>query len=126
MFLLLEGRVEVIGKTAAGPRVVLATLSPGDSFGEMSLVTGEPRSATVRAIGDVMVLEITKDHLSPLMAERPELAENIGTVLEHRRKDWEESLHRAEPEPERGNSSRKPDSSSLVHRIRHFFGQTGP
>lgn len=125
MFLVLEGSVEVIGKAAAGPRVVLATMAAGDSFGEMSLVTGEPRSATVRAIGDVMVLEISKEHLSPLMEERPELAESIGAVLEGRKKHWEESLHRAEPEHETGASVRRPDSSSLVHRIRHFFGQTG-
>ena len=125
MFLILEGSVEVIGKTSDGPRVVLATLSAGASFGEMSLVTGEPRNATVRAVGDVMVMEIAKNHISPLMAERPELLENIGEMLEKRKKHWEESLNRAASEalPEKSNTGG--DSSSLVRRIRQFFGHTG-
>ena len=125
MFLILEGGVEVIGKTAQGPRVVLATLPAGTSFGEMSLVTGESRSATVRAVGDVMVLEITKAHLSPLMSERPELVDSIGAVLEARKKNWEECLHRAEPESSKSPVGAAGDPSSLVHRIRHFFGQSG-
>jgi small-conductance mechanosensitive channel/CRP-like cAMP-binding protein len=121
MFLILEGSVEVIGKTTDGSRVVLASLAIGDAFGEMSLVTGEPRSATVRAIGDVMVLEITKAHLSPLMAVRPELAESIGVVLEERRKSREESLHRnnAASHPA---SAKVNDPSSLIRKIRDFFG----
>ena len=91
----------------------------------MSLVTGESRSATVRAVGDVMVLEITKAHLSPLMSERPELVDSIGAVLEARKKNWEECLHRAEPESPKSPVGAAGDPSSLVHRIRHFFGQSG-
>lgn len=122
MFVILEGSVEIIGKTAEGPRVVMATLGTGDCFGEMSLVTGEPRNATVRAIGDVLVLEIRKGDLSPLMSARPELAERLGELLESRRKHWAESLHRAEEEASPKSRSTV-GSRSLVHRIRLFFSQ---
>ncbi|QTN33480.1 mechanosensitive ion channel [Akkermansiaceae bacterium] len=122
MFLILEGSVEVIAKASDGPRVVLATLSSGDCFGEMSLVTGEPRNATVRAAGDVLVLEISKAQLSPLMAERPELAESMGRILEKRRLHREESLTGAGAADTKESGRKKADPSSLVRRIRHFFG----
>jgi small-conductance mechanosensitive channel len=123
MFLILEGSVEVVGKMSEGPRVVLATLSTGNSFGEMSLVTGEPRNATVRAVADVMVLEIRKDDISPLIAARPELAVSIGEVLESRQKSWEEGLNRAAEESGPKGVSASAGHQSIVKRIRLFFGQ---
>ncbi len=121
MFVVLEGSVEVIGKTRDGPRVVLASLGAGECFGEMSLVTGEPRNATVRANGDVLVLEIRKGDLSPLMSENPELAGRLGELLESRKKHRSESLERAgegmpHPHPE------DHETLSLADRIRAFFG----
>ena len=122
MFVIIEGQVEVIGKTADGPRVVLASLGAGECFGEMSLVTGEPRNATVRAVGDTVVLEISKHHLSPLMEAETSLAERLGELLETRQKNWEEGIEKAGT-----GTSRKTGQSaatrSLVSRIRVFFGQ---
>ena len=120
MFVVLEGSVEVIGKTEKGPRVVLASLGVGECFGEMSLVTGEPRNATVRAKGDVLVLEIRKGDLSPLMAENPELAERLGELLEKRRKNRSERLHRADEELASGKPGEQ-TTRSLSNRIRDFF-----
>jgi small-conductance mechanosensitive channel len=123
MFVIVDGQVEVIGKTAEGPQVVLAKLGVGDCFGEMSLLTGEPRNATVRAESDVMVMEIRKPDLMPLITENPELAERLGELLETRRKSWAESLNRAEEEAPHGQSSPSASQRSLAHRIRVFFGQ---
>lgn len=120
MFVVLEGSVEVIGKTEKGPRVVLASLGVGECFGEMSLVTGEPRNATVRAKGDVLVLEIRKGDLSPLMSENPELAERLGELLEKRRKNRSERLHRADEELASGKPGEQ-TTRSLSNRIRDFF-----
>jgi CRP-like cAMP-binding protein len=89
----------------------------------MSLLTGEPRNATIRAVGDVMVLEIRKPDLMPLITENPELAERLGDLLETRRKSWAESLGRAEEEAPLGPSSPSASQHSLAHRIRIFFGQ---
>jgi len=120
MYVILEGEVDVIGKNEEGPRVVLARLGAGECFGELSLVTGEPRGATVRAVGDVLVLEIRKADLAPLMEQNPELAESIGNLLEQRRAERAESLTKA------GRAvvvvaTTAPGNWSLVKRIREFF-----
>jgi|GEM_PF-3388507 len=77
----------------------------------MLLVTGEPRNATVRAVGDVMVL-------------REELAARMGKLLEERQKNWEEGVNRAEAESRSSASPGAGEVNSLVRRIRHFFGQS--
>ena len=118
MFVVLEGSVDVIGKNQDGPRVVLGA---GECFGEMSLVTGEPRNATVRAKGDVLVLEIRKGDLSSLMSENPRLAEHLGDLLEKRRIHRSESLDRAE-EGMPPSSPGENHTRSLADRIRAFFG----
>ncbi len=122
MFVIIEGHAEVIGKTSDGPRVILAGLGAGECFGEMSLLTGEPRNATVRAVGDTVVLEICKEHLSPLMERRPDLAECLGALLEARQKNWEEGIEKAGPGDAK-NTAHAGESRSLVGRIREFFGQ---
>lgn len=124
MFVILDGSVQIIGKTAEGPQVVMAHLHAGDCFGEMSLVTGEPRNATVRAVGDVLVLEIRKGDISPLIEARPELAERLGGLLEHRQKHRSDSLNRAEAEAS-SKIGAPVESRSLVQRIRLFFSQNG-
>jgi CRP-like cAMP-binding protein len=123
MFVILDGQLEVIGSTAECPRVVLAKLSVGDCFGGISLLTSEPRNATVRAAGDVMVLEIRKSDLMPLVMESPCLTERLAELLEFRRKNWAEILNRAEEETTPGQSAPSALQRSLSHRIRVFFGQ---
>ncbi len=122
MFLILDGKVEVVGRNTGGPRVILANLGAGDSFGEMSLVTGEPRNATVRALGDVMVLEITKAHIAPLMLTRSELAERIGKSLEMRKLNRDESLSRAAEQAIGSTAQAGTEQQSIVRKIRNFFG----
>ena len=63
MFILLRGSAQV-SVTKNGALIRVGVLREGDCFGEMSLLTGEPRTATVRAEKDCEVLEISK----PVMA----------------------------------------------------------
>ena len=63
----------------------LAILEPGAYFGEMSLLTGEPRTATVRAVGDCEVLEVTDDQFRRFVMQRPSMVDRIGTVVAERR-----------------------------------------
>ena len=61
------------------PGVVhLTRLRPGDLFGEMSLLTGQPRSASVVACTDAVVFELARSHLDPVLRRRPELAERLA------------------------------------------------
>ena len=57
-FLIASGSVKVIISAEDGRETILATLSEGDFFGEMALLDGEPRSATVRAVGKTKLLLI--------------------------------------------------------------------
>ncbi len=122
MFLIIDGRVEVIGKSAEGPRVVLAKLGVGDCFGEMSLLTGEPRNATVRAAGDVMTMEIRKEDLLPLIAGSPELADRLAELIGARRISRAESLQRADAQAAPVEAAPAAGHRSLAHLIRDFFG----
>jgi CRP/FNR family cyclic AMP-dependent transcriptional regulator len=78
-----EGKVSVSVQTPTGDRTV-ATLGPGDVVGEMSLFTGERRSATVTAAGKVTALEIAKEALAPILAAEPRLVQRFATVVEQR------------------------------------------
>ena len=58
LFFLFSGLVDTVVKTKGGEELRLITLCADMSFGEFSLVSGEPRSATARAVGDVHCLEL--------------------------------------------------------------------
>ncbi|GAA5483710.1 mechanosensitive ion channel family protein [Haloferula sargassicola] len=119
MFVILDGKVAVTGRDASGARITLAHLGVGECFGEMSLLTGEKRSATVRAEGDVLLLEIRKADLAPLFEEVPELVERMGGLLEKR--------HLATAEASKGGAAWSGGAAtgdqrvSLARRIRSFF-----
>lgn len=121
MFLILDGGAEVVGKSAEGPRVVMAKLGAGDCFGEMSLLTGEPRNATVRATGDMMALEIRKDDLLPLIAGNPELADRLAELIETRRISRAESLRQVDEQSVAIAGTPASGHHSLAHLIRDFF-----
>ena len=63
----------------------MGRLTPGQFFGEMSLLTGEPRSATIEAATSAVVYEITKRDLETLIEGRPEIAATITHVVAERR-----------------------------------------
>jgi CRP-like cAMP-binding protein len=73
-YVVATGRVAVSRRDADGRDVVLARLGEGDFFGEMALLTGAPRSATVAADGAVEALELRPETLRDLAARHPQLA----------------------------------------------------
>ena len=64
--------------------IKVATLGGGEFFGEMSLLTGEKRRATVMAVGEVWLIEITKLALDPIIHSNPSIAEELSVALERR------------------------------------------
>jgi len=86
MFVLVEGLLDVRSDLESGRRDVrLKYLEPGEFFGEMSLLTGEPRTATVTVLTEAIVYEIGKAELNILLSERPEIAVTISRVVAQRR-----------------------------------------
>jgi small-conductance mechanosensitive channel/CRP-like cAMP-binding protein len=82
MFVVLRGSV-VVTIEPSGQQV--ATIGGGGFFGEMSMLTGDPRTATVRAVDDVQVLEIEAADMRGLAQATPGLIEHISAVVAARR-----------------------------------------
>jgi CRP/FNR family transcriptional regulator, cyclic AMP receptor protein len=92
MYIILEGQVSVI-LTSGEENVVVATLGKGDFFGEISLFTEHPRSATVRAIGDVKLAYIDNvTQLRSFLILNPQFAAKMAQILAQRLAKTDEIL----------------------------------
>jgi CRP-like cAMP-binding protein len=87
-FILIDGTVEVRTPVGAG-----SELHPGDFFGEMSLLDGEPRSATIVATTDLRLLIVDRTHFWRLLDETPDLVGRILTILSRRVRRLEQTVH---------------------------------
>lgn len=76
MFFIVEGEVEVI-KQFDTKKHTIAELGPGRSVGEMSLIDGSPRSATVRAKTDLSLIVLKREDFQTLLSEHPQIANRI-------------------------------------------------
>ena len=87
MFIVMSG----VARVVLGPeRQEVARIGRGGYFGEMSLLTGEPRTATVLASGDVVVVEIDAELFRRIGAIHPEAIEKIGMAAMVRRAGLDE------------------------------------
>lgn len=118
LYILVAGAAAVrIGKDGA-PREV-ARLGPGAFFGEMSLMTGETRTATVVALEDVVCYRIGKPAFEHILRERPEVAEQIAELLAARKEELTAAKDERDDLRRRRLDTAKRD---LLGRIRGFFG----
>ncbi len=89
MFVVAAGVLEVL-QTSAGESTPqrVSTLSPGQFFGEMSLLTEAARTATVRALGPAVLYEVPPERMEALLQARPALADALAAVAaEHLKRD---------------------------------------
>jgi hypothetical protein len=84
LFLIGEGEVEVRIRREDGRDWLADTMGRGEIVGEMALITGGPRTATVRSIGETVIYEIGRQQYEPLLREYPEWLDDL-TVLMHDR-----------------------------------------
>jgi small-conductance mechanosensitive channel/CRP-like cAMP-binding protein len=118
MFIVESGEVVVVRARAHGEQVV-ARLGPGKFFGEMALMTGESRRATVRAVTPCRLLVVRHAAFKAVLDSAPEVAEHVSRVIAERQS---ELADRDEEEPfESGPKSVEERSSQLLGRIRRFF-----
>jgi small-conductance mechanosensitive channel/CRP-like cAMP-binding protein len=112
MFLIRRGRVAI----TIGPEArEVAVTEAGGYFGEMSLLTGEPRTATVTARGDCTVLEINADDFRAYVRNHPEVVDQLVDAAATRRRELDQTRAALESAP-------AVESVSLGRRIRRFFG----
>jgi len=118
-YIIDKGSVEVLVTDQDGRQTKVAELGAGKFFGEMSLLTGEKRSASIRAVADVKVLVVEKKDISPILTANPKIAESLSKMIEQRQKENLERIakSRAISEEERRAAS----SASILKKIRNFF-----
>jgi CRP-like cAMP-binding protein len=87
-FVIIDGTVTARTPIGAGRQ-----LQPGDFFGEMSLLDGEPRSATIEAATDLRLLVVDRAHFWRLLEETPDLVSRILTILSRRVRRLEQTVH---------------------------------
>jgi CRP-like cAMP-binding protein len=87
LFLVLAGEVEVVANADTAEAVSLARLRPGDIFGEMSLVTDQPTSATVRATLRTSVLFLAREYVERLAEAIPQVQAYFEQVALNRARD---------------------------------------
>jgi CRP/FNR family cyclic AMP-dependent transcriptional regulator len=93
MFVIQQGRVEVL-REEPGRTFRLTELGPGEIFGEMALCDRAPRSATVRAVGEVRALTVDKRTFLRRVQEDPSLAFNVLRALSARIRALDEEVAR--------------------------------
>lgn len=89
-FVLRRGTVEVVARGASGHQAHVADLTAPAFFGEMALLTGEPRAATVRAKGDAELLVVERTGFEALFKSRPSVATAVSRVLATRQSELRE------------------------------------
>lgn len=121
LYIIVEGQAEVRIRTDSGLERAVSTLSNGNIFGELSLLTGEPRPATVIALGDVECMRLDRAAFQALLSRRPELAEKMAKTLAERHTQIlaaKEDLNRQPP------PAIEHTTLDFLTKIRDLFGLT--
>ena len=115
MFVVLEGAISIAINTPAGEQQEVAVSATGDVVGEMSLMTGAPRTATVIALTRLRALEITRETIEVMLQKSPELFERFSRVLAQRQLEID------------ALANRQPDTQDverdILTRMRTFFSR---
>lgn len=116
MFFIFEGSLDIQIPKGNGEKTSVATLWPGDCVGEMSMLTGEPRSADVIALNDVLLLQVTKEDMQPILSNNPGLVDKLSRILAARKIHNQKHLSGAEAEAETAQ-----ETKTIAKRIIGFF-----
>lgn len=118
LFIIVEGVVGIKVKNKAGDSIEVARLGAGNFFGEMALLTGEERMATVISLTETYLFEITKENIANLMAEQPEVSELVSKILAQRQEMTDSQMNQKTEEPVEGDT----DHLHFLKKIEKFFG----
>jgi CRP-like cAMP-binding protein len=119
LYLITRGDAEVRVSLDGKLNEHVATLRQGDFFGEMGMMTGEPRTATVIALSDVECYRVDKEAFHDILQRRPEIAESISEILARRRVELDMAREDLNEEAKRARMQKH--QGDLLRRIRNFF-----
>ena len=118
LYIIVSGEAEVVWEAPEGERRLLTRLQPGSIFGEMGLMTGAPRAASVVAASELECYRLDKADFEEVIRERPAIAEGMAQILAQRQR---------QNEAMRGEyleAHKKPvvHRAAILERMREFFG----
>lgn len=120
LFVIINGEAEVYLEAANGKKRTLNVLSKGSFFGEMSLMTGSPRAASVIAKTDVECYRLDKEAFEEIMQDRPGIAEEITHILVERREELDSALQNMDAESRHKHVHRQ--HNEMLATVKRFFG----
>jgi small-conductance mechanosensitive channel/CRP-like cAMP-binding protein len=120
LYILTSGKVQICRHVGETTIKKLASIEAPSFFGEMGLMTGEPRSADVIALTDVECYRLDKEGLQKVLTERPEAAAEFSKTLAARRVELVSALEDLDAEARR--SRIESEQTRILDRIQEFFG----
>ena len=116
-YIIKSGGADVVLRDSSGKEGLIATLGAGNFFGEMSLLTGEPRSADVSAREDTVCVVIDSRAFKTIFTDNPDMAELMSEVLVRRIHELEDVRLKTALTASTESDIKK----NTLQRIRHFF-----
>jgi small-conductance mechanosensitive channel/CRP-like cAMP-binding protein len=120
-YVVAEGEVAVRVRTPDGREEEVARLGPGEFFGEMAVLTGDPRSATVVASCDSALVAVDRDAFAELFRRAPEAARKLADVLARRREGLARAIESVAP----GTVQAREEPHQLLARLKDIFKHIG-
>ncbi len=119
-YIIKSGRVDVVVEKSPGEKAVVATIGPGNFFGEMSLLTGAVRTASIHVKSDAEFIVIDKDSFGSTLINNPSIAESLSHILSERQAGLDAERERLDAF---ALERRKKDvSGKMLSKIKEFFG----
>ncbi len=118
LYLIVAGEADIWLESTAG-RQHITVLEAGTIFGEMGMLTGEARRATVTARTDLVCYRLDKAGFETILHGRPDIAEGVSRVLATRASELDALQASAA-----GGADGAPEHADILARIRSFFGLT--
>jgi len=119
-YIIKSGRVDVVVEKSPYESAVVATLGPGNIFGEMSLLTGAVRTASIHVKEDAEFIVIDKESFGSTLAQNPAIAESLSHILSERQAGLDAEREKLDAT---ALERRKKDASGqMLSKIREFFG----
>ena len=122
LYLLTKGSAEVIVSTDTGVHKTVGILHAGDFFGEMSLLTGEPRSASLKALDESECYRLDRQAFDDILHARPEIAHYLSELLARRKVEIEAVRHDLDAEARAAMIQGQ--QRSIFDKIHKLFGLT--
>jgi|SRR5271157_73465 len=122
LYIITKGSGEVIVSTDAGVHKTVSILNAGDFFGETSLLTGEPRIASLKALEDSECYRLDRNAFEDILHGRPEIAHYLSALLARRKVEIEAVRHDLDAAARA--AMMKGQQESIFEKIQKLFGLT--